>query len=266
MTEHSSNDQFHASSFLQGHNAAYVDQLYARYANDPNAVDESWQRFFAELADEDTDVKREARGPSWARTDWPPTPNDDLTAALDGQWAEGPGPAKEKIAQKAAERGVSLSDDQIQRAVTDSLRALMIIRAYRIRGHLIADLDPLKLSEQTPHPELDPRTYGFTEADMDRPIFIDMVLGLEFASLREIIAILRRTYCGKIGVEFMHIQEPDQKAWIQEQVEGVSIEIPPEEQRHILGRLNAAEAFEANGTYKKRRPAGRKRAAVAIGE
>src|SRR6056297_1099961 len=246
MTEHSSNDQFHASSFLQGHNAAYVDQLYARYANDPNAVDESWQRFFAELADEDVDVKRTAHGPSWARADWPPTPNDDLTAALDGQWAEGPGPAMEKISRKAADRGVTLTDEQVQRAVTDSLRALMIIRAYRIRGHLIADLDPLKLAEQTTHPELDPRAYGFTEADMDRPIFIDMVLGLECASLREIIAILKRTYCGTFAMQYMHISEPEQAAWLKERIEGYGKEIAftREGRKAILNKLVEAEGFE----------------------
>ena len=83
MTDQSPNDQFHASSFMQGHNAEYLEQLYARYATDPNAVDEAWQAFFAQLGDGEVEVKREAAGPSWARADWPPQPNDDLTAALD---------------------------------------------------------------------------------------------------------------------------------------------------------------------------------------
>ncbi|MCZ8133450.1 MAG: 2-oxoglutarate dehydrogenase E1 component, partial [Rhodobacteraceae bacterium] len=187
MTEHTPNDQFHASSFLQGHNAEYIDQLQARYAQDPNAVDAAWAEFFRAMGDSDLDAKRQAAGPSWARADWPPSPADDLTAALTGEWPAPP--AKEtkaaaaKIADKAAEKGVSLSDAQLQRAVLDSIRALMIIRAYRIRGHLVADLDPLGMRETTPHPELDPASYGFTEADMDRPIFIDKVLGLEMASM-----------------------------------------------------------------------------------
>jgi 2-oxoglutarate dehydrogenase E1 component len=88
MTSQSPNDQFHASSFLQGHNAAYIEQLYAHYATDPNAVDEAWRAFFRSLGDTEVDAKREAAGPSWARRDWPPTPSDDLTHALDGQWAE----------------------------------------------------------------------------------------------------------------------------------------------------------------------------------
>jgi 2-oxoglutarate dehydrogenase E1 component len=93
-------------------------------------------------------------------------------------------------------------------ATRDSVRALMMIRAYRARGHLHAKLDPLGLSQGEPHPELDPASYGFTEADYDRKIFIDNVLGLEFATVREMVAILRRTYCQTLGVEFMHISDP----------------------------------------------------------
>ena len=96
----------------------------------------------------------------------------------------------------------------------------MLIRSYRVRGHLEARLDPLGLTVPPPHPELNPRTYGFTDADLDKPIFIDNVLGRESATLREIVQILRDTYCGSIAVEFMHIQDPDQKAWIQREVEG----------------------------------------------
>ena len=88
MTEHSPNDVFHASSFLQGHNAEYIEQLHARYANDPASVDAAWQQFFRQLGDAEIDAKREAAGPSWARMDWPPAPTDELTSALDGQWPE----------------------------------------------------------------------------------------------------------------------------------------------------------------------------------
>ncbi|HZD25470.1 MAG TPA: 2-oxoglutarate dehydrogenase E1 component, partial [Alphaproteobacteria bacterium] len=121
-----------------------------------------------------------------------------------------------------------------------------LIRAYRVRGHLIADLDPLGLARQTYHPDLDPATYGFTEADYDRPIFINYVLGLETATLREILDILRRTYCGSIGVEFMHIISPEEKAWIQERIEGRRKEVSfnDHEKRAILRTLVEAEGFE----------------------
>lgn len=122
----------------------------------------------------------------------------------------------------------------------------MIIRAYRIRGHLVADLDPLGLQSEEPHPELDPRSYGFTEADMDRPIFIDNVLGLEVASLREIIDILQRTYCGTFALQFMHISNPEQVSWLKERIEGLGKEIQftKRGRRAILDKLVQAEGFE----------------------
>ncbi len=250
MTDQSPNDIFRASSFLQGHNAEYIEQLYARYASDPNAVDVAWQQFFRELGDTEIDAKREAAGPSWARTDWPPQPADELTAALDGQWGDlGPAAqakAAHKITAKAAEKGVAVNDDAVKRAVLDSIRALMIIRAYRIRGHLVADLDPLGMRDETPHPELDPKSYGFTEADMDRPIFIDQVLGLDFASMREILAIVKRTYCGTFALQYMHISNPEEASWLKERIEGYGKEIgfTREGRKAILNALVEAEGFE----------------------
>ncbi|MEL0122361.1 MAG: 2-oxoglutarate dehydrogenase E1 component [Paracoccaceae bacterium] len=249
MTDQSPNDQFHASSFMQGHNAQYLEQLYAQFANDPNAVDAAWRDFFAALGDTEIDVKKEASGPSWARRDWPPTPNDEMTAALDGMWPSTANEAKEagvKIAQKAVETGVEMSDEAIKRAVLDSIRALMIIRAYRIRGHLAADLDPLDMREKTQHPELDPKSYGFTEADMDRPIFIDNVLGLQIASMRQIIEIVSRTYCGTFALQYMHISDPEQSSWLKERIEGFDKEIrfTREGRKAILNKMVEAEGFE----------------------
>jgi 2-oxoglutarate dehydrogenase E1 component len=246
MTDQSSNDIFHASSFMQGHNAEYLEQLYARYANDPTAVDQSWQEFFAQLGDTGTEVKAKAAGPSWGRSDWPMAPSDELTAALDGQWGEDPQAAGDKIKKKAATKGVDVSDDQIKRAVLDSIRALMIIRAYRIRGHLVANLDPLGMRDEKPHPELDPASYGFTDADMDRPIFIDNVLGLQLASMRQILAIVKRTYCGTFALQYMHISNPAEAAWLKERIEGFGKEIAftREGRKAILNKLVEAEGFE----------------------
>ena len=247
MTEQSQNTVFQNSSFLQGQNVHYVEALHARYAENPASVDAAWQEFFKGLGDATNDVVRSAQGPSWARADWPPAPNDETTAALDGQW--GPEPARvvgEKIKAKAAEKGVELSETQVQQAVLDSLRALMIIRAYRIRGHLIADLDPLRLVAPVPHPELKPETYGFGPADMDRPIFLDNVLGLRTGSMRQIIEILKRTYCGTFALQYMHISDPAQSAWLKERIEGYGKEISFTRQgrRAILNKLVEAEGFE----------------------
>ncbi len=248
MTDQSPNDIFHASSFMQGHNAEYLEQMYARYAADPSAVDEVWQEFFRQLGDAELDVKAEAAGPSWARSDWPQQPNDDWTQSLTGEWVE-PVEAKaagKKIKEKAAEKGVEVSDEAIKRAVLDSIRALMLIRAYRIRGHLIADIDPLGMRDQTPHPELDPKSYGFTEADMDRPIFIDKVLGLDIATMRQIMDIVKRTYCGTFALQYMHISNPEEASWLKERIEGYDKEITftREGRKAILNKLVEAEGFE----------------------
>ncbi len=249
MTDQSPNDHFHASSFMQGHNATYLEQLYARYANDPSAVDEAWQEFFRQLGDAEMDVKQEAQGPSWARSDWPPLPGDDLTQALTGEWAviaQDSKAAGKKIAEKAAETGVTVSDDQIKRAVLDSIRAIMMIRAYRIRGHLAADLDPLGMRDETIRPELDPKSYGFGDADMDRPIFLDNVLGLQVASMRQIVDIVKRTYCGTFALQYMHLSDPEQSSWLKERIEGYGKEISftREGRRAILNKLVEAEGFE----------------------
>ncbi len=246
MTDHPQNDQFHASSFLQGANGAYVEQMYARFAADPQSVDGTWAAFFRSLGDNERDVRQEAAGASWGRADWPPSPTDDLTAALTGEWPVDAKAAGDKIRAKAAEVGINVTDDQLKRAVLDSLRALMIIRAYRIRGHLVADLDPLGLQENGSHPELDPASYGFTDADMDRPIFIDNVLGLTHASMREITDIVRRTYCGTFALQYMHISDPEQAGWLKERIEGYGKEITftREGRRAILNKLVEAEGFE----------------------
>ncbi|GHC52927.1 2-oxoglutarate dehydrogenase E1 component [Neogemmobacter tilapiae] len=250
MTDQSPNSAFRAGSFLDGANADYVDQLAARHAADPASVDAGWAEFFKALGDSELDAKRQAQGPSWARADWPPQPVDDLTAALTGEWPVMPTKdakaAGAKIAAKAAEQGVALSQDQITRAVLDSIRAIMIIRAYRIRGHLAANLDPLGLQQQNAHPELDPASYGFTDADMDRPIFIDNVLGLQHASMRQIVDIVKRTYCGTFALQYMHISDPEQSAWLKERIEGYGKEIQftREGRRAILNKLVEAEGYE----------------------
>ncbi|SFG45803.1 2-oxoglutarate dehydrogenase E1 component [Palleronia marisminoris] len=249
MTEQSRNDVFRASSFMQGQNAAYLEQLYARYSDDPASVDEGWQDFFAQLGDE-SDAKAEANGPSWARRDWPPQPNDDLTHALDGDWPSAPeadGKAiAEKIAKKADASGQKIDQSQVRSAVLDSVRALMLIRAYRIRGHLAADLDPLGLRDVGDHPELNYKTYGFSESDLDRKIYLDNVLGLEIAPLREILDLVKRTYCGTFTLQYMHISDPEQSAWLKERIEGYGKEVKFTEtgRRAILNKLVEAEGFE----------------------
>ena len=224
-----------SSAALMGPNGALLLEQFARYQADPSHVAPEWRAVF-----EDLDATAH-----------------DLLASAVGAAAPASAPAKPSAAARpngesmaavafSYSGGAEIDASHVRQATLDSIRALMMVRAYRVRGHLEADLDPLGLAPKVPHPELDPRSYGFTEADMDRPIFINNVLGRETATLREIVQICRDTYCGKIGVEFMHIQDPDQKRWIQERIENVKnrTEFTIPGKRAILERLTAAETFE----------------------
>ena len=227
------NKEVDDTSFLSGVNSAFIEQLYERYLTRPETVDPSWRNFFADLGDELGHVAAEARGASWTPPREPLPVEGEAEAKADG-----------KAAKPGAKPG--LAEKDVRAATLDSIRALMLIRAFRVRGHLIAKLDPLELDGRAYHPELDPANYGFGEDDMDRPIFIDRVLGLETASIRDIAAVLRQTYGGTIGYEFMHIQHPDQKAWIQERIEGHQYKpaFTDEGRLKILQQLTHAEGFE----------------------
>ncbi len=119
-----------------------------------------------------------------------------------------------------------------------------LVNSYRVRGHLIADLDPLSSEEPHMHPELDPATYGLTIWDLDREFHTGGIAGRARMKLDDMLHVMRDAYCRTIGIEYMHIQEPAEKRWIQEHVEGVSVEVDAGEKRHILERLNSAEALE----------------------
>ncbi len=220
---------FIATAF-SGANAAFLSDLYAKWVSNPASVDPSFGDLFGAMNDEARSVLTDASGASWAPRHYEV-----------GEAEPAPPPAK------GAKAAPGLTTEQVREATKDSLRALMLIRTYRVRGHLEARLDPLGLQVPKPHPELDPHTYGFTDADLDRPVFIDHVLGRESATVREILAVLRETYCGPIGVEFMHIQDPEQKSWIQRRIEGApwTHAYDAETKRGILQQLVEAEGFEA---------------------
>jgi 2-oxoglutarate dehydrogenase E1 component len=240
------NDGFALTSFLYGGNAAYVEQLYETYQRYPGSVDAEWRDFFSGLKDDSAAVEKNASGPAWKRPNWPIAANGELVSALDGNWTVSEKVLGERIKAKAAAKGSDVSPEELQRATRDSVRALMMIRAYRMRGHLHANLDPLGLEPPRDHEELHPSSYGFSEADYDRKIFIDMVLGVEYATIPQMLAILRRTYCSTIGFEFMHISDPAEKAWLQTRIEGPDKEITftREGKRAILNKLVEAEGFE----------------------
>ncbi len=224
-----------ADSFLYAGNAIFVSQLYERFLRDPNAVDPGWRTFFAALGDEERAALAELSGPAWA-------PRSTRVIGADGA----PAPAKTPAQGNGAAEPAA-SAERLRAAALASIRAFMLIRTYRSRGHLIANLDPLGITERKYHKDLDYTSYGFTEAELDQPIFINSILGFgETATLRQILGRLVSTYCGSIGVEYMYIMEPAQRLWIQERIERVEnrTDFTVVGKRAILERLTAAETFE----------------------
>jgi 2-oxoglutarate dehydrogenase E1 component len=208
------------ASFLTGANAGFIADLYTRFLDDPTSVDESWQHFFAEIGEDGSAALAELRAPRWDQ----PRVHSGANGAM----------------------AVAADAESLRHATSYSIRALQLIRAYRVRGHLEADLDPLGLDKRGPYPELDYRSYGFGEADLDREIFFNNIFDRERASLGEIVAILRRTYCGTIGVEYLHIQVPAERAWVQEKFEKRHRRpaLSAAKKKEILDILTSAETFE----------------------
>ena len=218
------------TSFLSGANATFIADMQREWIQNPHSVAPEWAEWFSSIGVLSDQIE--------ARPDWGNAPTQ-VVGAHDVQ-------ASIKAVAKGIAGNRDLMADDVRSATLDSLRAIMLIRAYRIRGHLLAHLDPLDLQEKEIHPELDPASYGFTDEDMDRPIFINHVLGLETATLNEILEVVRNTYCSTIGVEFMHIQDPAQKAWVQERIEAIGnrTEFTERGKAAIYEKLVATENFE----------------------
>lgn len=219
------------STPLFGANTVFVEELYNRYLENPASVDESWQGFFRDMGDNLQSALSVTRGASWA-------PHG---ARIVGY--------KEPVAPGAAPKKAAPANDiaSVEQAARDSIMALMLIRAYKVRGHLLAKLDPLEIEQRDYHPDLDPATYGFSEADYDREIYIGgAITGVERANLHHIIELLHHTYCGHIGMEFMHMQSLEQRDWIAGRIEwiyqgpGLSIE----EKKTLLRDIIHLETFE----------------------
>ena len=229
MSSSDNNITFKKTSFLSGINSEFINQLYSDYLSDRSSLPEGWQKFFDGLSDDEKLILSDLNGPSWS-------PEKKIKIFK-------PIVSKNKIEDKENEE---LKLDSIKVASKDSVRAIMLIRAYRIRGHLIANLDPLSIQKKEEHPELKPESYGFSKNDYNRKIFLDGVLGLQYADLNQILKILKKTYCSTIGYEFMHMGDPDEKAWIRNRIEGPEKNITFTEngKKAILNKIIQAEGFE----------------------
>ena len=232
-------------SFLNSSNAPYVAELFYKYSQDSNSVDSSWRNFFNSLNEDDLSVLGDFGGPEWKKR--PSNIIDEISF------------------DKTIRPAPHINIESFKSSTLDSIRALRLIRAYRVNGHLIANLDPLNISKKDYHLELDYKSYGLNDNDLNKEIFIDGSLGLEKAPLKEIIKILKETYSSSIGVEFLHIQSPEQKQWVQERIEEVRNKtiFTPEGKKAIYHRLVESELFEQ---YLDKKFLGTKRYGIEGGE
>jgi 2-oxoglutarate dehydrogenase E1 component len=238
LSDINENSSLSSESFLQGNSTEYLENLQANFSKNTQDLDPQWQKFFNTIGDVNLEGQT---GPSWTRPDWPLVNYEEFETNIDLEQNH-----IDKIKSKAIKNNVDVDENGLKQAVLDSVRALMLIRAYRIRGHLAADLDPLNILKNNTHPELQPANYGFHESDMDRLIYIDNVLGLELATMREIVDIVKRTYCGTFALQYMHISNPSESQWLKERIEGYGKEInfTKRGRKAILNKLVEAEGFE----------------------
>ncbi len=224
-------------TILSSSNAEYIANLYKEFLHNPNAVDASWRTFFSDLKDDETALLKEITGASWASPHYkkPAAPFGVTTA--DEAFKSSKAPANQ-AAKPAASFDV--------RAMKDSIQAMMLVKAYRANGHLMADLDPLGLKRPQMRPELDPQTYGFSPQDLDHKIYVGGILGFETTTIRDLVNVLQQIYCGKIGVEYEMILNLDEKNWLQQRIEstGNKTAFSPDEKKAIFENLVHAQGLE----------------------
>ena len=176
MSSSKDNTTYKKTSFLAGNNSEFINEFYADYLSDPKSLPESWRQFFEGLSDEQKLIYNDLKGPSWS-----PIRKTKKKIILN----------KIETDRELKNETKDINLDSVKQATQDSVRAIMLVRAFRIRGHLIASLDPLGLLKKEEHPELKPETYGFKKKDFNRKIFLDGVLGLQYADLNKILVILK---------------------------------------------------------------------------
>ena len=191
------------TSFLTKSNSAFIENMYIRYIEkDPN-LPVSWIDYFDTLNEDINSVVKELEGPTWQ-------------------------PQKKKInLNKEKNQSQNINIENIELSKVESIKAIALIRAYRIRGHLIANLDPLKMMDRKYLHELHPEDHGFKKEDYDKKIYLGSYLDTGYASINEILNKLRKVYCSTIGAEYMHISDPEEKVWFRDRMEKEQNQIQP---------------------------------------
>ena len=233
----SKNLEYEKTSFLNKSNSAFIERMYLKFVNRDADLPESWKDYFEGIGDELNVIAKEINGPSWG-----PKKNkidiDELQKKIDQK--------ENNLENNIVDRSGKFNYQVLADSNKDSISAVSLIRAYRLRGHLLANLDPLGMRESDYLDELHPEFYGFKKENYDKKIFLNGVINRKDASIREILKFLKKTYCGNIGYEFMHISNPDERKWFRDRIEKDSnaLEFTKNGKEAILNKLVQAEGFE----------------------
>jgi len=231
----SKNLEFKKTSFLNKSNSAFIEQMYLNFINKDSALPESWKTYFEGIGEEIDIIVKEINGPSWS-----PKKNkiniDEIQKIIE----------KNEINLSSKEIIGEINQKDLLKSNSESMKAVAIIRSYRLRGHLIAKLDPLGLLESEYLDELHPEFYGFKKEDYQKKIYLDGAINKQYSNIREILNFLKKTYCGSIGYEYMHISNPKERTWFRDRVEKSedTLHFTKNGKEAILNKLIQAEGFE----------------------
>ena len=231
----SKNLEYKKTSFLNKSNSAFIEQMYLKFINKDSDLPESWKNYFLDIGDELDLIAKEINGPSWSpqkkRIDL-----DEIQKTIDNK--------ETNISKESQQNGIDKID--VKKSNRDSIRAVSLIRSYRQRGHLISKVDPLELREIEYLDELHPESYGFNKEDYKNKIYLDGITNKDYSNIKEILSFLKKTYCGSIGYEYMHISNPSERKWIRDRVEKDenALQFTKNGKNAILNKLIQAEGFE----------------------
>ena len=210
MTSIKDNIIFDKTSFLEGSNSSFIEELYLNYIKNPENVPQSWREFFDGLDEDQKIIQTEIQGPSWS-----PKKNN-ISQIIDRVKIS----TEEDFTKKELlSNGDPATIDGYEKEKEQSVKAIALIRAYRIRGHLIANLDPLGMMERKYLNELHPSNHGFQKEDYNKKIYLREYMDSKYSTINEILSFLKKTYCSTIGAEYMHISDPNEKKWFRERME-----------------------------------------------
>jgi 2-oxoglutarate dehydrogenase E1 component len=231
----SKNLEYEKTSFLNKSNSAFIERMYLKFVNKDADLQDSWKNYFEGIGDELNIIAKEINGPSWG-----PKKNtidiDELQKKIDQEEQNSNGIT-------ANNNGISSSSSKSNE---DSIKAVSMIRSYRQRGHLIAKLDPLELMKSDYLDELHPESFGFKKTDYQKNIYLGGVTNRQNSNIKELLAFLKKTYCGPVGYEYMHISNPTERKWFRDRIEKSddNLNFTKNGKEAILNKLIQAEGFE----------------------